>query len=239
MRPKIGITLDWQEKGSFSKRPHHALRDSYFQVIEKAGGLPIGIPQLHSGIDEYLKTIEGIVVPGGFFASPSDWYVGENSKSPYEHSPRLQFDLDIITAALAKGLPLLGICAGMQLMGGLKGCKMTNDINKYLNSTVDHLNEKPAEEVAHNVKVTPGTLLESIVGVSEFGVNTAHREAIVTVADGVIINAVAPDGAIEGIELPAYKFALGVQWHPEFFHQENNPSFKLFKALISEAGKHS
>ncbi len=143
----------------------------------------------------------------------------------------------MIRGALNSKIPLLGICAGMQLLGGLHGCKMTQDVNKYLSSKIDHLNEKPAEEIAHNVKVTKGTLLESIVGVTEFGVNTAHREALVGVSNGVVINAVAPDGAIEGIELPAYKFALGVQWHPEFFAQDGNPSFKLFQALVKEAGK--
>jgi putative glutamine amidotransferase len=236
MRPKIGITLDWQEKGTFSKRPHHALRDAYFDVIYAAGGLPLGLPHLNAGVDEYLQSIDGIVIPGGFFASPDEWYVDPDSTSPYEHSPRLQFDLDMIEGALKAEVPLLGICAGMQLMGGLKGCKMTQDVNKYLGTKIDHLNEKPAEDVAHSVKVTKGTLLHKITGLDEFGVNTAHREALVSVADGVIVNAVASDGAIEGIELPAYKFALGVQWHPEFFMAENDPSFKLFKALVAEAG---
>jgi putative glutamine amidotransferase len=236
MRPKIGITMDWQEKGTFSKRPHHALRDSYFDIIYKAGGLPLAIPHVQNNADEYLAVIDGLVIPGGFFASPDEWYV-EEAKSPYEHSPRLQFDLDMIKGALAKKVPLLGICAGMQLLGGLHGCKMTQDVNKYLSSKIDHLNEKPAEEIAHKVKVTKGTLLESIVGVAEFGVNTAHREALVNVAAGVIVNAVAEDGAIEGIELPEYKFALGVQWHPEFFAKDGDPSFKLFQALVREARK--
>jgi putative glutamine amidotransferase len=236
MRPKIGITMDWQEKGTFSKRPHHALRDQYFDTIFAAGGLPIGLPHLSGGIKEYLQTIDGIIIPGGFFASPSEWYIGNNN-SPYEHSPRLQFDLDMIEESLKAELPLLGICAGMQLMGGLKGCKMTQDINKYLDTKIDHLNEKPAEEYAHSVRVTKGTLLHKIVGCDEFEVNTAHREALVSVADGVVVNAISSDGAIEGIELPAYKFALGVQWHPEFFMEENDPSFKLFKALVAEAGK--
>jgi putative glutamine amidotransferase len=228
--------MDWQEKGTFSKRPHHALRDSYFDIIYKAGGLPLAIPQVHEGIEEYLQNIDAIVIPGGFFASPDEWYI-EEAKSPYEHSQRLQFDLDIIKAALKANMPLLGICAGMQLLGGINGCKMTQDINKYLGTKIDHLNEKPANEFAHKVKVKNGTFLHKISGVDEFMVNTAHREALVEVADGVVVNAVSSDGAIEGIELPAYKFVIGVQWHPEFFTNPDDTSFKLFKALVKATGK--
>lgn len=234
-KPIIGVTLDWQEKGTFSKRPHYALREHYFQAVSKAGGLPFGIGYDPENIDNYLEQIDGIVIPGGFFASPEDWYIG-GEVSPYEKSPRLDSDLNMIKSVLDKNIPMLGICAGMQLLGGLMGCKMTKDAQKYANSPIDHINEKPAEEKAHSVKVTEGTLLHKITELGDFDVNTAHREAIVQVVDGVVVNAVAPDGIIEGIELPAYKFALGVQWHPEFFLEDNDPSFKLFKALVKAAG---
>jgi putative glutamine amidotransferase len=235
MRPSIGITLDWQAQGTFSKRPHHALRDHYFDAISKAGGLPFAIPYAEDAISDYLSRLDGLVIPGGFFASPDSWYVSKGEKSPYEPSPRLEFDLALIKSALAKDIPLLGICAGMQLMGGVLGCKMTHDISSYFTTDIDHLNQKPAEEKAHNVGVKQGTLLEKITGEEQFAVNTAHREAIVEVTDNVIINCISEDGIIEGIEIPNKRFAIGVQWHPEFFTQDNDPSFKLFKALVEES----
>ena len=163
MRPRIGITLDWQKEGTFSRRPHHALRCDYFDIVAKAGGLPFGIPYIPEAKEQYIADLDGFLIPGGFFASPSNWYISSDDISPYESSPRLQFDLDIIDAALKKDIPILGVCAGMQLMGGLRGCKMTNNIVKHLGLKIDHLNEKPAEEAAHLVEINPGTLLEKII----------------------------------------------------------------------------
>ncbi len=237
MRPVIGVTLDWQEKGTYSKRPHYALRENYFKIIYKAGGIPLALPQIGEAVDELISKVDGLMIPGGGFASPPDWYVESEDNCPYEPSPRLGFDLAIIEKAFKLDKPILGICAGMQLMGGVKGCKMTPNIHKYLGTKIDHLNEKPAEEFAHKVKVKKGSLLAKITKSQEFDVNTAHQEAIVKAPDNVVINAVAPDGTIEGIEFPEYRFALGVQWHPEFFDQAKDPNFLIFKALIAEAKK--
>ena len=178
-RPLIGISLDWQEEGTFSKRPHYALREHYFNIVAKAGGLPIGIPYSPDLLNDYQERVDGLVIPGGFFASPNHWYISDDGKSPYEPSPRLEFDIALIESALDKNIPILGICAGMQLMAGLLGCKMTEDLQKYFSTEIDHLNEKPAEEVAHYVDIKSKTLLEEIIGESRINVTTAHREAVV------------------------------------------------------------
>jgi len=231
-KPLIGITLDSQEEGSFSARPHFALRKRYFEAISKAGGLGIGIPHITEDIEEYLDQVSALVVPGGGFATPDEWYIDPNEPKPYESSPRLAFDVAIIEAALKRDMPLLCICAGMQILGGILGCKLTPNVNKYLNSSIDHLNEKPAEEYGHAVEVEPNTLLHKIVQCNKFDVNTAHQEAIVEAPDNVVINCKAPDGCIEGIELPNHKFALGVQWHPEFFTTQGEKSFEIIQAFV-------
>ncbi len=236
MRPKIGITLDWQEQGSFSKRPHYALRDAYFDIIYQAGGLPFAVPYIADAIDDYLDGISGLIIPGGDYAFPKEWYIDPNEEKPYSGSKRLNFDIAIAKAAIEKDMPLLGICAGMQIIGGVSGCKMTADIRKSIDTKIDHLNEKPAEEYAHIVDVSSGSLLKKIVNKQQFDVNTAHCEAIVKVSDIVKISAAAADGIVEAIELPGKKFIIGVQWHPEFFNNETDPNFALFKALVKEAG---
>lgn len=217
MKTKVGITLDIAQEGSFSKRPHYALRRHYFDAVEAAGGLPVGIPHCANLINDYLDTVDVLLVPGGGFASPSDWYENPKGEMAYEPSSRLEFDLAILEKALERDMPVLGICAGMQLLAGLKGCKMTHNVHERYDTKIDHMNGKPAEEMCHPIAITEGSLLASIYGQKEIMVNSAHCEAMVSCPDEVKITATAPDGVIEAIELPVYQFAIGVQWHPEFF----------------------
>lgn len=236
MRPIIGITLDWEEKGTFSKRPYYALRESYFDIIYKAGGLPLAIPYVAEAIDEYLSQISALVVPGGDFALNRDWYINPDEEKPWPPSKRLEFDIAIVKNVLDRNIPFLGICAGMQVMGGISGAKMTPNINKYLNTHIDHRNHCQADEFAHEVIVAKNSLLYKITNRERFPVNTAHSEAIVEIAKDLLVSGRSEDGVIEAIERMDKDFAIGVQWHPEFFMKNtSDPSFLIFKALIDKA----
>lgn len=234
-KPIIGIILDWKENGDFSRFPHYALRTNYFQAIHKSGGIPLAIPYIHEEIDEYLEIINGLVIPGGGYAFPEEWYADKNEPPPYKPSPRLAFDLEITEKALIKNMPVLGICAGMQIIGGINGCKMTRNVKKYLGTEMDHWGDSP-EKYAHEVQVMHGTTLEKITERNNFPVNTRHREALVEIPDNVTINCIAPDKVVEGIELPHYKFVIGVQWHPEFFAEQNDSNMDIFRAFIKISG---
>ena len=98
-----------------------------------------------------------------------------------------------------------------------------------------HSNEQPnpRNEPGHTVKVARGTQLHKIVGADELSVNSAHHQAAADSPAGVVINATATDGVIEGIEAPAYRFCIGVQWHPEFLISEGDA--RLFKAFLGAA----
>lgn len=237
MTVKIGVTLDIAPSGSFSKRPHYALRVHYFDAVSYTGALPVPVPHLSDRIEDYLDNIDGLLVPGGGFASPKDWYEEPGADMPYEPSARLQYDLAVIEAALKRDMPVLGICAGMQLMAGLRGCKMTHNVHTRYDTAIDHMNGAPAEEYCHAVHVVSGTLLAEMYGAENApDVNSAHCEAVVSCPEGVIISATAPDGVIEAIELPQHRFALGVQWHPEFFPGQEPVIPALVKAARQTAG---
>ena len=234
-RPLIGITLDYQESGTFSKRPHYAVRTIYFAAVEAAGGLPIAIPHLADRLPDYFRMIDDLVIPGGTHASPESWYVDLHEPAPYEETPRAAFDSAVVEGALERDLPLLGICAGMQELACVAGAKMTRNVHKHHKTSIDHRQGSTADRYAHDVTVEPGTRLAQIVGAGKMEVNTAHQEAVVSVPDDMTISARSPDGVIEAIELPAQKFALGVQWHPEFFLEAGNKHRKVFEALVSAA----
>tara|TARA_R110000772_G_scaffold245830_1_gene359407 strand:+ start:303 stop:1022 length:720 start_codon:yes stop_codon:yes gene_type:complete len=234
-RPLIGILLDYEAEGSFSKRPHYALRTAYFDAVWKAGGMPVGLPYLDAARSDYLDAVAGLIVPGGFYPFPATLYGRPDDGTPAH--PRYAFERTLMADALTRDLPTLGICAGMQVMAAARGATMWGDIKSELDCAVDHLNEKPAEQTAHTVQITPGTRLHQITGTDEIAVNTAHNEALRDIPDSITISARAPDGVIEAIELPDRRFALGVQWHPEFFLDDVDPNFKLFTNLVGAAGQ--
>lgn len=234
-KPIIGIILDWQQEGSFSSRPHYALRTHYFQAIEKAGGIPFGIPFEDSLMDSYLELIDGILAPGGFFASPDAWYDLSDEPIATAPSERAAFEEKFIRQTINANIPFLGICAGMQGLCGALGGKLCKNVHTAYNTDINHLNGTPPTELAHEIAITPNSLLHHITGKETLRVNSAHTEAVTRVPEGISITATAPDGVTEAVEMPDKKFVLGVQWHPEFFLEEGSDDLKLFKAFIEAA----
>jgi len=233
-QPRIGILLDYSAAGSFSSRPHYALRCGYFDAIWRAGGLPVAIPYIAEAAEDYLDHCDGLILPGGFYPFPAALY-GEETPDEEDIHPRYRFEAEITRRALDRDMPVLGICAGMQVMAAAAGATLYRDVRAELPTGIDHLNERPAEEPAHSVAIEADTQLRRVLGVDHLDVNTAHKEALKIEPEGLIVNARAPDGVIEGIEIPGRRFCIGVQWHPEFFGIEGNPNFNLFTGLIKAA----
>lgn len=231
MRPVIGITLDWLASGSFSPRSHYALRDSYFNAVYAAGGLPIAIPYQLESQDAYLEMVAGMIIPGGDYPNPADWYVKPN-QHPYH--PRPAVDLALIGKLVSLKKPLLGICAGMQSLGVATGGKLYLKVMDEHPGCQNHRGVSPCTP-AHEVQLAEGSLLARLTGKSTLMVNSHHNEAVARVGDGVRVCAQAPDGVIEAIEVVDHPFALGVQWHPEFFLQEGSPDRALFAGLVDAA----
>lgn len=240
-RPIIGIPLDWDKGGSggsFSPRPYYALRVHYFDAVHAAGGMPIGIPFLPDMLEDYLNMVDGLLIPGGDMASPLEWYEPADEPLAFAPSPRGAFELEILRRTLACDLPLLAICQGMQSLGGLLGGRLTRNVQKRYGGTIAHrddVNIAAQTEYAHPVHIVPGSLLHRIVGADTIEVNTHHREAITAVGSHTRITGTAPDGVIEAIEVEDKTFALGVQWHPEYFPQPHTADGKIFKAFIAAA----
>ncbi len=232
IRTPIGLLMDYEAEGSFSSRPHYALRTVYFDAIWRAGGLPVAVPYIEDAIDTYLDTCAGFIFPGGFYPFPELLY-GDAPATNEDIHPRYAFEIQLMGKILENRVPVLGICAGMQVIAGARGATFYRNIKAEAGTDFDHLNAKPAEQTAHGVRVSQNTLLHRIVQADELQVNTAHNESIKSVPEDVLVNAVADDGIIEGVELPDQAFCLGVQWHPEFFATPGNPNFRLFEALIS------
>ncbi len=233
--PVIGITVDSEQPGGYSKFPWYALRENYSTAVTRAGGLPILLPNEPVHVARFLERIDGLVVTGGAFdVDPALFGAPDRHPSVSLKPGRTEFELAVTTAALERDMPVLGICGGQQLLNVVLGGTLIQHIPDQVAGALEHEQPNPRDEPGHAVAVVPGTLLHRISGATELSVNSAHHQAAGEVGDGVVIDARAPDGVIEGIEAPRYAFCLGVQWHPEFAIDPADD--KIFEALIAAAG---
>ena len=134
--------------------------------------------------------------------------------------------------ALSRRMPILAICRGIQLLSCVLGGTLYQDLDEQFGKTLKHPQyDRPGDPV-HEVDVKPDTLLSSIVGAGSLGVNSRHHQGIRDLGEGLRVNALSPDGLIEGVELPASPFVLGVQWHPETLSPRFPAQQKIFHAFV-------
>jgi putative glutamine amidotransferase len=215
--PVIGLTLDHEPAGGYSKFPWYAMRENYFSAISRAGGLPVALPHEPERAAEYLALIDGLVVTGGAFdVDPALFGAKSRHDSVSTKDRRTQFELAITRAAHAADMPTLGICGGEQLMNVALGGTLIQHIPDAIADALAHEQPNPRNEPGHSVSLAAESRLNRITERAEMQVNSAHHQAVENPAPGLTVNAVAPDGVIEGIEDPARSWFIGVQWHPEF-----------------------
>ncbi|MBO0332237.1 gamma-glutamyl-gamma-aminobutyrate hydrolase family protein [Sneathiella sp. CAU 1612] len=215
--PVIGITLDSEDPGGYSNMPWYALRQNYADVVVASGGLPLALPHEPDHVEDYVKKLDGLVVTGGAFdVDPSMFGATTRHDTVITKDRRTLFEKNITEAMLAANKPVLGICGGQQLLHVILGGTLIQHIPDEVDNPLAHEQPNPRTEAGHTVKVTPGTLLHRIVGTDILAVNSAHHQAAKDISENIIVNALAEDGVIEGIEDSRYRFCLGVQWHPEY-----------------------
>ena len=231
-KPLIGLTLDYEEKKTYSRFPWYAIRENYFSCINNLGGIGIGIPHDFKNINNIVDRIDGLVITGGNFdIDPNFSGISKIHKKVNLKENRTNFELSISKLILKKNKPVLGICGGEQLINVLYKGSLIQHIPDEINTPLEHEQKIPRNEAGHEVKIIGNTKLHKIVASKKLKVNSAHHQSIKEAGKGLIINAISSDGVIEGIEDPKKKFCIGVQWHPEFFI--NHGDKKLIKYFIN------
>lgn len=217
MKPVIGIPLDSEDGGGYSKLPWYALRKNYCESVVRAGGIPVLLPHEPSLLDDYLDRIDGLLVAGGAFdIDPAMFGAATRHDTVVLKEERTAFEFGITKAMLDRDRPVLGICGGQQLLNVVLGGTLIQHIPDSVADCLAHEQPNPRTEAGHTVSVKAGTLLHRVTGQDRFPVNSAHHQAAETVGPDVVVSAVAEDGVIEAVEWPAARFCLGVQWHPEY-----------------------
>jgi putative glutamine amidotransferase len=232
--PVVGITLDSERPGGYSKLPWYALRENYSDCVAAAGGLPLLLPHHPEQAAAFAARIDALIVTGGNFdVDPALFGATTRHAKVTLKERRTAFEIAITREALAQDKPVLGICGGQQLLNVVLGGTLIQHIPDEVKDALAHEQPNPRTEAGHEVRVIEGTLLHRITGQAKMAVNSAHHQAVKEVAKGIVIDAIAPDGVIEGIEDPRQRFCLGVQWHPEYGIDPGDA--KIFAALIEAA----
>jgi putative glutamine amidotransferase len=229
VKPRIAVIMD---ENTSVDGTRYDMTKAYFVGIQRAGGLPFGIPYFQDLVAPVIEEFDGFLSVGGRFAFPDAWYRdGESSKSPI--SERLEIERALMQGYLDRDKPVLGICNGMQVLASLNGCRLSPDVRSLGTRILEH--DKGG--YLHPVSIRPDTALGRILGVPEITVNTFHREAVVELSDSVVGSAFAADGIVEAIEVPSRRFAIGIQWHQEAFATLDHPGNRVFEAFVKAASQ--
>lgn len=214
-------------------------KTDYLRALQRAGANPRPLDPAADALPAALDDCDGVLLTGGADVDPALYH------EPADASVEIDRDRDAYEVALTRvacdrGLPILAICRGVQLLNVVAGGTLVQDIPSAGLTALVHRRPKPPrvkKTSQHVVRVTPGTRLASLLHASatdEIPVNSRHHQCIKALAPGFVISAVAPDGIIEAIERPDGPFCLGVQWHPENYWRTGEFS-ALFTGLVEAA----
>lgn len=245
MRPLIGLTTEFvdtnriePERGESAPKQDTLLcAMNYPEFVEKAGGVPVLLPNFDSApyLDALTSRLDGLILTGGQDVDPRRY--GQEATSGLDTLPeRDAFELGLLARFIGTGKPIFGICRGMQLFNVYLGGTLHQDIGDAGISEREHSSVVSRDySLRHKVHLTPGSRIAEIMGRTEATVNSYHHQVVNRVARGLDVTALSEDGLIEGLESATHPFLLGVQWHPEKMAGENEEEMDLFHALVRAA----
>jgi putative glutamine amidotransferase len=216
-----------------------ALGMDYPAAVVAAGGIPIVLPPMTSPSDALLGRLDALLVSGGPDIDPSLYDAPPHPQlGPVEHDadPR---ELGVLRAAEERGLPILAICRGMQLLNVARGGTLWQDLPTERPSEIEHRQTLPGTHATHTASVDGDSLLARLAAAGEeeeieLDVNSFHHQAVRDLGADLRVVARAPDGIVEAIEATDHPFLVGVQWHAESLVADPR-QLRLFCGLVEAA----
>lgn len=233
-RPLIGVTtyLEQAVRGDWDER-FGMVPETYLIAVEEGDGIPLLLPPQpfdEETIGRVLDAVDGLVVSGGADVDPGRYGA---ERGPHTDEPRYDRDdweVELVLGAIDRGMPVLAICRGAQLLNVALGGSLAQHVPDI--SEADH-GRAPGAFARTEVEISDGTLVRDVLGAAgdRLSVHCHHHQVVDRVAEGLIVSAHAADGLIEAVELPSAPFVVGVQWHPE----QHESDRRLFRALVDHA----
>jgi putative glutamine amidotransferase len=226
--PRIGLSLseDWYDRSELNSAATGLALSRVGAVVRNLH--PSDLPRL----DALLDGLDGIVLVGGMDDVDPALYGGDASKAHRVQRERDDFEIELLRRAERRGLPVLGLCRGSQLMAVAYGGtlrRLEGEQAARHGLTLSSLS-------AHDVIPEPGTRVRALLGPGPFPASSTHFQGIAT-AGRLRVAARAEDGLIEAVELPGARFVVGLQWHPEWEPLAGDRSLAPFRALVAASAK--
>ena len=217
--------------------PMAALGQRYLDALHAANALPLILPAdtPPQAVPTLLARVDGVLFSGGGDLAP-ETYGGQSHPQVYGVNPaRDALELTLVREVLRQGKPFLGICRGIQVINVALGGTLYEDLADQMPNALPHRRDPRTERtlLAHEVTIAPKSRLAAILGVSRLEVNSLHHQGIRDLAPDLRAVAHAPDGLVEGIEVPEHPFGLAVQWHPEWLYDSDERMAALFRAFVA------
>ncbi|MDR3250303.1 MAG: gamma-glutamyl-gamma-aminobutyrate hydrolase family protein [Tannerella sp.] len=231
-RPIIGI-CDVCKEATSSAAPR-----SYIEAVLRVNGIPVIIPYMDDDakIKELLNTLDGVLFVGGEDFAPEIYHESPILQMGKVNATRDRFEINLLRHAYEQGLPVLGICRGLQLINVTFGGSLYQDIpTQYPDTSIKHRQSQPKDKATHAVVVRDSTVFAGIVGEKMLMVNSFHHQAVKALANGFEVGGVAMDSIIESIEkVDSKHWVLGVQFHPEGLLWNDKAMVKIFQRFVEE-----
>ena len=238
VRPVIGMITAPNPKLLHGR---HLINTSYVRAVIAAGGAPLLIPSDEDDglAAEYLPLLHGLLVPGGEDVTPALYGEDPLRQVTFMNEEKDRMELALIRGAVDRGMPVFGICRGIQLLNVCFGGTLYQDLPAQYPGVLGHAQDMAIRgQLTHRVTLEPDSLLEKLLGGEPLSVNSYHHQAVRTPAPGFTVTARAADGVIEGVEDPERNL-YAVQWHPEDL-VESHPRFRsLFRHLVERAEQYA
>lgn len=237
-QPLIGITT--HRSYTALGVPLFAAAQAYAEAIIQAGGAPVLIPLglSESTLETLLNRLDGLLFSGGGDIAPETYGSQPDLKVDDVDRDRDQIEFWLVHQAIQRPLPFLGICRGLQVINVALGGTLYSDILDQHPGAMPHqfFPGHPRSYRAHTVKIASGSHLAQFLDQDQIAVNSLHHQGVNQLADKALANALAPDGILEGLEIPDHPFGMAVQWHPEWM-QDDLAMQRLFQAFVQASSE--